>query len=214
MSGSNGNLHAQYGCGLCAPDGWLNFDVSPTLRLQKLPLVGSLVKTGIGTRFPKAVRYGDIRKGLPIGENSCAAIYCSHVLEHLALDDFRTTLANTRKHLRPGGTFRFVLPDLRYFAERFVEDPSPEAAPKFMEITYLGQHKRPSGLIDRMRELIGNAQHRWMWDYPAMEKELKQAGFVDIRRATYGDSSDPAFKAVEDPSRWENALGVECRKPA
>ncbi|MCI5142460.1 MAG: methyltransferase type 11, partial [Candidatus Electrothrix sp. ATG1] len=27
-----------YGCGLSAPESWLNFDASPTLRLQRIPL--------------------------------------------------------------------------------------------------------------------------------------------------------------------------------
>ncbi|HEX8242224.1 MAG TPA: hypothetical protein VF541_01965 [Longimicrobium sp.] len=33
-------IHAQYGCGPCAPAGWRNFDASPTLRLQRLPAAG------------------------------------------------------------------------------------------------------------------------------------------------------------------------------
>ena len=39
--------------------------------------------------------YGDIINGLPLPEKSCKAIYCSHFLEHLSLQDFRTALKNT-----------------------------------------------------------------------------------------------------------------------
>ena len=38
------SLNVQYGCGLSDPEGWKNFDSSPTLRLQKLPLIGRFIK--------------------------------------------------------------------------------------------------------------------------------------------------------------------------
>ncbi len=37
-------IYVQYGCGLSAPAGWNNYDASPTLRLQKLPVVGDIFK--------------------------------------------------------------------------------------------------------------------------------------------------------------------------
>ena len=56
--------YVQYGCGLSAPKEWLNYDVSPTLILQKTPLLSSVLK--LDTAFPDNVLYGDIVKGLPI----------------------------------------------------------------------------------------------------------------------------------------------------
>lgn len=35
----------QYGCGLSAPNDWINFDASPTLRIQKFPILGRIVKS-------------------------------------------------------------------------------------------------------------------------------------------------------------------------
>ena len=59
---------------------------------------------------------------------------------------------------------------------------------------------------------FGNSLHLWMWDYKSIKYELELAGFKDIRRATFGDSADRMFDTVEEKSRWENALGIECRK--
>ena len=204
-------LYVQYGCGLCAPAGWANFDVSPTLRLQRLPLVGKVVP---GPKFPPDARYGDVVKGLPVPDASVDAAYCSHTLEHLSLDDARTALRNTLRVLKPGGTFRFVLPDLRFLAEQYVASRSPDAAIAFMEGSYLGERRRPRGLGGLARAWVGNSDHRWMWDYESMERELVRAGFAAVRRAACGDSPDPMFAAVEDPARWENCLGVDCRRPA
>jgi len=94
------NGFVQYGCGFSVAEGWRNFDASPTLRLERLPVVGRFV-VGNMARFPDIVEYGDICKGLPVAANSCEAIYCSHVLEHLSLEDFRLALQNTYEHLKP-----------------------------------------------------------------------------------------------------------------
>src|SRR5690242_17561521 len=99
----------QYGCGLCAPAGWRNFDASPRLRLEAMPVIGALSGRS-AVIFPKNVEYGNIVKGLPLAKGSCAAVYCSHVLEHLALNDLRTALRETYRVLAPGGLFRLVVP--------------------------------------------------------------------------------------------------------
>jgi hypothetical protein len=199
----------QYGCGLSAPQGWLNFDASPTLRLQRLPLVGRLGAAG-GTTFPGNVRYGDIVKGLPIEARSCRAVYCSHVLEHLSLNDFRVALANTRAVLAAGGIFRLVVPDLRLAAQRYVADSSDTAATRFMAETFLGLTERPKGVRGLVRSWLGNSQHLWMWDYPSLRRELEIAGFKGIRPARSGDSEEPMFAGVEEESRWADAVGIQC----
>lgn len=83
----NDGQYVQYGCGLSAPNEWQNFDASPTLRFERLFLIGHLY-TKSKSRFPKNVKYGDIVKGLPVFIDSCKGVYCSHILEHLSLSDF------------------------------------------------------------------------------------------------------------------------------
>ena len=61
----------QYGCGFNAPSGWKNFDVSPTLRFERLPLIGRLYSKN-QQRFPENVEYGDIVKGIPLPNESQA----------------------------------------------------------------------------------------------------------------------------------------------
>lgn len=206
----NRDHYVQYGCGFSAPSEWRNFDASPTLRFERIPLVGKWYTRNSG-RFPSNVEYGDIVKGLPLPSHSCRGVYCSHVLEHLALADFREALRNTGRLLEPGGTFRLVLPDLEFFAKRYVAAPSDRAAIEFMEDSYLGHHVRPKGLKGLLVSALGNSHHLWMWDYSSMNRELAEAGFTDIRRAEFGDSSDPMFTHVEEEGRWTNCLGMECR---
>jgi SAM-dependent methyltransferase len=205
--------HVQFGCGLCAPESWLNFDVSPTLRLQQIPFVGRIIPTGPFGRFPANVRYGDIVAGLPLPTAYADLLYCSHVLEHLSLTDLRRALTNCHRLLRPHGIFRLVVPDLETLARRYLAQMGrPDAAPTFMHDTYLGVESRPRTPTAFLRAWLGNSHHLWMWDYPALAAELHQAGFQHIRRAAVGDSGIAAFSAVEDPARWDAAVGIQCQK--
>ena len=103
---------------------------SPTLRFERIPLIGKIY-TKNKARFPDNVEYGDIVKGLPVGAGSCEAVYCSHVLEHLSLEDFRYALKNTFELLGSGGIFRLVVPDLEYSITRYIESDSLDAAQVF-----------------------------------------------------------------------------------
>ncbi|MEO6882862.1 MAG: methyltransferase domain-containing protein [Bacteroidia bacterium] len=208
--------YVQYGCGLSAPNEWTNFDVSPTLRVQKTPIIGSLLKSQLNTKFPKNVRYGDIIKGLPILDNSCDGLYCSHTLEHLALDDFRIALVNSYRILKKGMIFRCVVPDLELAARKYLrelEKGNNSASLGFVgNDTMLGLKIRPRGFKGFINSFFGNSHHLWMWDYKSLAKELSDVGFTNIRRANYNDSEDEMFKYVEDAGRFSSALAIECKK--
>lgn len=201
-------LYVQYGCGSCAPADWLNFDASPDLRVERLPVISKLLPA----RFPKNVKYGDIVKGLPVEPGSCKAVYCCHVLEHLALEDFRTALRNTRRILKSDGVFRFVVPDLENLIGRYNNNPSKDAAADFMRNSCLGHETRPRDLKGLLVFIWGFMNHFWMWDYKSIVPELETAGFRDIRRVQFNDSPDPMFTQVEEKYRWDDCLGIECRK--
>ena len=207
--------YVQYGCGLSAPYEWINFDVSPTLRLQKLPIIGSLLKKKLNTVFSSNVLYGDIIKGLPVKDNSCDALFCSHTLEHLSLEDFRIALKNSYKILKKGGIFRCIVPDLEFAARLYIKElgnGENSASINFLNNTLLGIQFRPRGIKDFISSFFGNSQHLWMWDYKSLSKELANAGFINIRKANFSDSEEAMFKYVEDVSRFENAVAIQCKK--
>lgn len=203
--------YVQYGCGWSAPEVWLNFDCSPTLRFERLPLVGRLY-TKNAKRFPDNVRFGDIVCGLPIPPASCSGVYCSHVLEHLALDDFHVALEHTFSYLKSGGVFRLVLPDLEQLARAYLADSDASAASRFMEASWLGKKQRARGLRGLVADWLGNSTHLWMWDENAMAKQLADHGFRDIRRAFFGDAEDRMFDQVEDKERFDGCLAMQCRR--
>lgn len=206
------NLLVQYGCGLSAPPGWINFDASPTLRLQRLPLVGQVL-TRSRAQFPRHVRFGDVVRGLPIEDGECRAVYASHIIEHLSLDDARFALRETRRLIANEGRFRIIVPDLEVMARRYVNGAAvgdPGASTAFMLDTRLGHERRQRGLSGLLETFLGNANHLWMWDQYSLEEELRKAGFTRIRPATFGDSEEPAFRDVEAETRFRNSVAFEA----
>ncbi|QIP13357.1 class I SAM-dependent methyltransferase [Spirosoma aureum] len=216
---SQKGLYVQYGCGLSAPTEWINFDTSPTLRIQKIPLLGRLLKNQLPCTFPANVRIGNIITGLPVPANSCLGVYSSHILEHLCLNDFRKALENTYTILQPGGLFRCIVPDLETYARQYVaelESGDPRASHRFLspwgERAMLGVESRPRGAKGILTALLGNSHHLWMWDRHSLTNELQAAGFVSIRPCAFNDSTDPMFRYVEDPDRFQSAVVLECTK--
>lgn len=192
-----------------APREFLNYDASPTLRLERLPLIGQLIHKN-PERFPANVRYGDITKGPLVEPWSAEGVYCSHVLEHLSFLECQVALENTYEMLCDGGIFRFVFPDL----EKIIDDYSSGAldANAFIRETGLGLEQRPRGMKGFVKSFFGNSAHLWLWDESSIRKALETAGFTAIRRAHFGDSTDPMFALVESAGRWRGQLGIECRK--
>lgn len=204
------DLSVQFGCGIRAPAEWLNFDISPTLWLSRIPGLRQLLRL---PDWPSHVRTGDIVRGLPITNASCRRLYCDQVLEHLTREELIAALKNCRRHLGPNGVFRLFLPDLQAMAAAYLQMKTPEAAHWFMESTGLGLQKHPVSLVEKVRTLLGHSRHQWGWDHASLSAELRSAGFTSIRQAVYRDSGDALFDLLEGPIKWdpEFVLGLEAR---
>ena len=213
----------QFGCGLSNPEGWLNYDSTPTLFIRRIPLSIQIAKTArkiIGTRKARISAnlnniisnnaiYGDIIKGLPCDSNSVDILYASHVLEHLPLKEFRMSLAECLRVLKPNGVFRAVVPNLMYYIEEYLNSESETKSIDFCLNSGLGAESYANPL-SRMR----GDSHHIMYDAETLENELKRAGFTSVRQAFYGDSKIKDFADVEDEGRWmhPNCIGFECIK--
>lgn len=202
-------LNIHYGAGWVAPTGWMNFDASPSLWLERLPGIGRLIRVN-AERFPDSVAFGNIVTGLNVPKCSAKAIYASHVLEHLSFKDCRRALRNTYDLLKPGGVFRLVVPDLKARAERYLSSNGSDAAHRFMRETLLGKEMRPRTCAGRIRSMLGNSDHLWMWDEASMTDALTDAGFVGVRRCSFGDGADESFRDVESRGRFfDDETGIE-----
>ena len=163
-----------------APKEFLNFDSSPTLRFERIPLIGKLFKKN-KEFFPLNVMYGDIVKGLPLEENSVEGIYCSHVLEHLALNELKISLKNVYKLLKKQGIFRAVLPDMKSHSIKYSNGEITSI--DFLKKTGLGTLNRNRSFKEMLINHFGGSKHLWMWDFQSMKKELLECGFIKCKRS-------------------------------
>ncbi len=219
--------YVQFGAGAEAIQGWINFDSSPTLLIQKTPILGILLRKRLNCIFDKAIRYGDIVRGLPLKGSSVDVLFCSHVLEHLSYSDISTAMSNSFYYLKSGGLFRIIVPDLQKYIENYLKlkdqcrrdncTSSEQAASWFIEATGLGEQGSRSGLKHRIYHAFSNSRHQWMYDRESLEHLLARHGFVDIKEFSKGDSSDSLLTAPERDhmfvSHGVSCLALQCRKP-
>ena len=208
-------MNVQFGCGLCTPEGWTHFDVSPTMLLSRIPFMSHLLRL---PSWSKKVRYGDISNGLPVPLASCDRVYSDQVLEHLTPEDLRKALPNVLSILKHGGVFRSFLPDLEFSLEIYQEarrqGRASHAASEFVTSIGMGLERRRKG-FNSLKDIFGNSRHQWAWDEAAIRSELETAGFCGFRRALYRDSGDPVFDAIESLSEYRDhprVLGFEVRR--
>lgn len=205
--------YVQFGGHTEAPEGWINFESSPYLRLSRLLVVGRAIGRFLPFKFDENVVIGDVATGLPLPDGSVHAVFCSHVLEHLSRRDCGKALADTFRMLAPGGTFRFVLPDVagrcRFYVDHY--DRLAEPAAWLMRSTLLGlEGPRSRSLLSLAKKTFGNAAHLWMWDERSMRRALADAGFVDVRTVRFGDGDDEMFRRVENIDRFFWSPGPEA----
>lgn len=209
--------YVQFGSGDVYIDGWKNYDASPTLYFQRFPFIGRLLRRQMNVEFDKRILYGDIVRGLPELSNNVDGLFCSHVLEHLTLDDFHTALSNCFNLLKPGGRFRLIVPNLDFYINQYCIDKGRGlniTATNFMKNTHLGRQKSRVPTLKKILEGFSNQHHQWMWNKESLVHELINHGFVDVRSFKFGNSDDLMFLRPEREYQFSNeALAIECFKP-
>jgi hypothetical protein len=104
---------------------------------------------------------------------------------------------------------------MEFLARTYINDfdkNDNSACLNFLNSTLLGVVERPSGLKGIISSFLGNAHHLWIWDIKSLSEELLNVGFKQIRVCEFNDSEDKMFKHVEDVTRFQNAVAIECKK--
>lgn len=181
---AHSDIKVNAGCGLSPTPGWLNFDNSFSVRVAALPLVPSALRhTGfLGAKSGElaelaregSIRFANAAARIPCTSGSVAAVYSSHMIEHLDRAEARAFLAEVLRVLQPGGVLRIVAPDLFKLVNTYL---TTEDADELVAGLHMGLD-RPAGFRARARwALAGPRHHLWMYDGESLSRLLRAAGF-------------------------------------
>jgi predicted SAM-dependent methyltransferase len=234
MPNAKESLRLNLGCGLQAPDGWVNVDGSWNARLAKRPLLRRLLtsmhfiaKDKYAIPWSSKIFIHDIRKPLPFPDGSASAIYASHVLEHLYFEQGKRLIREAFRVLRAGGILRVVVPDLNTIVQEYLgERPfgplsgelgSLRPADRLNHRLLMHWPTAPSGnLLYRIYNAWQDFHsHKWMYDADSLIALFQAEGFADARCRGCRESQIEDVDKVEDQSRILNGAGVcvEAVKP-
>jgi predicted SAM-dependent methyltransferase len=129
----------------------------------------------------------DLRLPLPFRDGSIDGIFCSHVLEHFALDQTFALVRECYRVLRPEGVLRVGVPDVEPAVQAYLRG----------ELGYLRGEGRSRGR--RFSDhVLDNSNHRLIFDYSFLEELLSDAGFRAVHRCRFGEGSGPISQRLAE----------------
>jgi predicted SAM-dependent methyltransferase len=144
----------------------------------------------------------DLTWGLPAKDASCRLIYCEHLLEHLAVRDGLSLLAECRRVLQPGGILRVAVPSLDVLIDKSSKgDWRDQDWMTWPEYQFIRTRAEMLNIAFRWWG------HQWLYDREELHRRLKEAGFCDIRDMAWGVSEEPELCGRE--SRKDSLLICE-----
>jgi predicted SAM-dependent methyltransferase len=156
----------------------------------------------------------DISEPLPFESGSVDWVYAEHLIEHVSLTVGVAWLSEVRRILAPGGVIRVTTPDLRAYAQSYVNGDG-----------FFAKHRRRMSMALRsvappmpargafmFNQLFYVYGHRWIYDEAELRYVLSEAGFApdDVRLCAYRDGVRPDVAALDQVLRNDESIYVEA----
>jgi ubiquinone/menaquinone biosynthesis C-methylase UbiE len=156
------------------------------------------------------VRFANAPVRIPCADGSAAAVYSSHMIEHLDRGEARAFLAEVRRVLAPGGVVRIAAPDLSLLVQEYGMTGD---ADEFVAGTHMGLN-RPSGPRGWARwTMVGPRHHLWMYDGESLTRLLRQAGFKEAAVMPAGSTMIAEPGELDLSERAAESVYVEAARP-
>jgi SAM-dependent methyltransferase len=183
------NLRVHLGCGADVRPGWVNIDVGA-------PRGDGLI-----------IRH-DLRRGLPLGSETCELIYSSHFFEHLDYCAGVRLMRNCHRALRPGGVLRFAMPNFRGGFEAYLKRDADYFG--LIDICQTLPYVEPGTetLVDRVNYGVYQfGEHKTIYDEEKLITLLRWIGFRSVSESSFAPEIDP-----DDPIRRRYSFYIEAMK--
>ena len=200
------------GCGRRRLLGYINVDID---QHHEPDLVADVFKLDAGT---KRISQNEFLR-VAFDSESADVIYACHVLEHAGRHEYKAVLKRWHEVLKPGGTLRLSVPDLKAVFRDYVNVDhdgfyDDEPMETYLGFLYGGQRTE-------------HDYHKMGWDEASLTRDLIEAGFKDVRRydrdkTEHADVDDasacylPHIKDCKDMAEYRQgrllSLNVEASK--
>jgi len=156
---------------------------------------------------------------IPLENESCKTIFCSHVIEHIPNYKFEKVLLEFNRVLKKDGILRVLSPDLFLLAKAYVEKDKTFYEKLLNEDENIRKDLGYGGTFmncivspgqdtvifnNSLTEFIGGLGHIYLYDFEMLKILLERYGFYEIKQKKFCESE---FKDYKEP------LHVEGMKP-
>lgn len=152
--------------------------------------------TDIDPIFSKII-YLDATKPFPFNDSAFDYIFSEHMIEHISYEQGLAMLRECYRVLKPKGVIRITTPDLEVLLGLYSSKLNP------IQMRYIQWiSDRDIGVGDyKASFVINNAFRNWghqfLYDYDLLNKSLREAGFINIKRQNVGESEDENLRRLE-----------------
>ena len=158
------------------------------LELGSGPKRGTNGWTTIDTEF--ADINWDLRRGIPLPDESVNKIYSSHLLEHMPYEELLRFLFECRRVMKTGGEFLVSVPNFRLYIDAYKDGKDF----KDRDIWYKPAHVDTGSAMDQLNYIIYmKDQHKYMFDEVNLLNLLRKAGFSNVQLRDF----NPALDSIE-----------------
>lgn len=211
------NIYLNFWAGNPIKD-WDNLDTSPFFQLPKW-IHRLLCKLNLSKRSCKFIdtnfvyfKYKEWKK-IPYLDNSVDIIYCSHVLEHLYINDIQSLIIEFYRILKNDWILRILVPDLKNTINKLFET----------EWAFIDMTDNLWTLPNEFKKSIKSSVLEWFYGFPSLHKSIinddKLEGYFiknwKIKKnLTYleSDINIDLLKNIELEERCNNSLIFEIKK--
>lgn len=173
--------------------GWQNWDI---LQIQQHITQGHIFKQW------------DVRRGLPLQDNSVDLIRMSHLIEHLTLEEAQNLLREIYRVLKTGSLARISTPDIHTIIKHYFN----------LDMSFFNKIQPPEYIeaptrAEKLSRLLFG-EHKAAYDFEMFKNFLEQAGFEagKIYRVSPGFSYSEVMKTETEDQHIEINLTVEAVK--
>ena len=153
----------------------------------------------------------DLRNGIPAEDDSLDLVYHSHMLEHLSYLDGISFIKECYRVLAPGGRMRVLVPDLEIWINAYT-NKNEFFFEEYRKVLDPNIYVTPAAIFMGM---LHNHGHECGYDFASLKWLVEHAGFVNVKRTLYADSTIEDILTIEPqmPLRVMESLCIECEKP-